>query len=128
MPRRPPPPPLHELEAEVMEELWRRERATVREVMDALNANAERPRAYTTYMTVMARLDGKGLLRRRRVGKTDVYRPALDRDAYRRRRAQAEVDDLLGEYGDVALAQFMERVDALDPERAEELRRLARGE
>ena len=111
-----------------MEELWGRERATVREVMDALNANAERPRAYTTYMTVMARLDGKGLLRRRRVGKTDVYRPALDRDAYRRRRARAEVDDLLGQYGDVALAQFMERVDALDPERAEELRRLARGE
>lgn len=111
-----------------MEELWHRRRATVREVMDALNANADRPRAYTTYMTVMARLDGKGLLRRRRAGKTDVYRPALDRDAYRRRRAQAEVDDLLGEYGDVALAQFMERVDALDPARAEELRRLVRGE
>jgi predicted transcriptional regulator len=111
-----------------MEELWRRGRATVREVMDGLNAHAERPRAYTTYMTVMARLDGKGLLRRRRTGKTDVYRPALDRETYRRRRAQAEVDDLLGAYGDVALAQFMERVDALDPERAEELRRLARGE
>ena len=111
-----------------MEELWRRGRSTVREVMDALNANAQRPRAYTTYMTVMARLDGKGLLRRRRVGKTDVYRPALDRDAYRRRRAQAEVDNLLGEYGDVALAQFVERVESLDPGRAEELRRLARGE
>ena len=111
-----------------MEELWRRGRATVREVMEGLNTRAERPRAYTTYMTVMARLDGKGLLRRRRLGKTDVYRPALGRDAYRRRRAEAEVDGLLGEYGDVALAQFMERVDALDPERAEELRRLARGD
>jgi predicted transcriptional regulator len=128
MPRHAPPPPLHELEAEVMEELWRRGRATVREVMDALNANAQRSRAYTTYMTVMARLDGKGLLRRRRVGKTDVYRPALDRDTYRRRRAQAEVDDLLGEYGDVALAHFLERVESLDAGRAEELRRLARGE
>ena len=36
-PRQPALPPLHELEAEVMEELWSQEEATVRAVMDALN-------------------------------------------------------------------------------------------
>ena len=37
-PRREPAlPPLHELEAEVMEELWSRGEATVRSVMEALN-------------------------------------------------------------------------------------------
>ena len=68
------PPPLHELEGEVMEEVWHRGEASVREIMMALNASAPRERAYTTYMTIMARLDGKGVLERRREGKTDFYR------------------------------------------------------
>jgi predicted transcriptional regulator len=67
------PPALHELETEVMEEIWARGEVSVREVMEALNAGAEKERAYTTYMTIMARLDGKGLLARRREGKTDFY-------------------------------------------------------
>ena len=45
------PPPLHELEAEVMEEVWHRGEASVREIMMALNVAAPRERAYTTYMT-----------------------------------------------------------------------------
>jgi predicted transcriptional regulator len=119
-----PPPPLHELEAEVMEELWRRGEAPVRTVMEALNKGSRTPRAYTTYMTVMSRLDGKGLLERRREGKTDHYRPTLDRGEYQRRRAAAEVDAVVAQYGDVALAQFARRVE-LDPKRLRELKRLA---
>ena len=76
------PPPLHELEQAVMEEVWRREQASVREVMEALNARGDADRAYTTYMTIMSRLDGKGLLSRRREGKTDFYRAVYTRDRY----------------------------------------------
>jgi predicted transcriptional regulator len=65
------PPPLHELESEVMEELWKTGEAPVRAVMDALNERATKPRAYTTYMTIMARLHNKRMLVRRRDGKTD---------------------------------------------------------
>ena len=36
------PPPLHELEADVMEEVWERGEASVREVMEALNAGADK--------------------------------------------------------------------------------------
>jgi Penicillinase repressor len=46
------PPPLHDLEGEVMEEVWRRHEASVRGVMEALNAGASKDRAYTTYMTI----------------------------------------------------------------------------
>jgi Penicillinase repressor len=42
------PPPLHELEREVMEEVWHRGEASVREIMMALNVAAPRERAYTT--------------------------------------------------------------------------------
>ena len=67
-----------------MEEMWRRGEATVRDVQEALNARAEKTRAYTTLLTVMTRLDAKGLLVRRRAGRLDVYAPALSREAYTR--------------------------------------------
>ncbi|MBS1893176.1 MAG: BlaI/MecI/CopY family transcriptional regulator, partial [Actinobacteria bacterium] len=55
----PGPPPLHELESEVMEEVWEREEATVREVLETLNSGRKQ-RAYTTITTIMARLEKKG--------------------------------------------------------------------
>jgi predicted transcriptional regulator len=121
-----PPPTLHELEAEVMDEVWAQEEASVRQVMEVLNTRASRPRAYTTYMTIMRRLDGKGLLERRREGKTDFYTPAYTREEYARLRARAEVDALVDRYGDVALGHFAQQVAELDPARRRALQRLAR--
>jgi predicted transcriptional regulator len=121
-----PPPPLHELEAEVMEELWVQGEGTVRAVMDVLNGRASKARAYTTYMTIMARLHKKGVLDRRREGKTDFYAPRLDREEFMAARASAEVDDLVAQYGDVALSHFARQVASLDPARRRALQRLAR--
>jgi predicted transcriptional regulator len=122
----PVPPPLHELEAEVMEELWRSGEAPVRAVMDALNRRASKDRAYTTYMTIMARLHKKGLLDRRREGKTDFYAPAQGREQYLAVRARAEVEDLVAQYGDMALSNFAAQMASLDPARRRALQRLAR--
>lgn len=118
------PPALHELEAEVMGEAWRHDEVTVREVLEALNRGSKQ-RAYTTIMTIMARLDRKGLLTRRRVGKGDVYRPLLSREEYLEARARSEIDGLVADYGDLALAHFARRLENLDPERRRALRRLA---
>jgi predicted transcriptional regulator len=120
------PPPLHELEAEVMEQLWDRGESSVREVMDALNARARRDRAYTTYMTILARLHKKGLLDRRREGKTDFYRPVYEREQYMALRAGSEVDNLVEQYGDAALSHFARQMASLDPARRRALQRLAR--
>jgi predicted transcriptional regulator len=123
-----PPPVLHELEAEIMEDVWRRgEPTTVKEVMDALNRKAKPPRAYTTYMTVMRRLNDKGLLTRRRSGRADTYTAALTRDEYQERRAGAEVRDLVDQFGDTALVHFARSLSALDPVQQRRLRRLAGG-
>ncbi len=124
----PVPPPLHELESEVMEQLWESGESSVRSVMDALNQRAAKPRAYTTYMTIMARLHRKGLLRRRREGKTDYYVPSSDRKLYLQQRARSEVQQLVAQYGDLALSNFAEQIESLDPARRRALRRLARGE
>ena len=125
-PAEPALPTLHPLEAEVMEEVWSRGEATVRTVMDALNTRTRKARAYTTYMTIMARLHTKGVLDRRREGKTDIYAPKLDRDEFMALRAGAEVQGLVAQYGDVALSHFARQVASLDPARRRALQRLVR--
>jgi predicted transcriptional regulator len=119
------PPALHELETEIMDELWDRGEASVREVLDALNARRKPARAYTTILTVMQRLHEKELLRRERRGRLHVYVPALSREQYAEARAEAEVGALVSEYGDVALAHFARHMSELDPKRREQIRRLA---
>jgi predicted transcriptional regulator len=74
----------------------------------------------------MARLHKKGLLERRRDGKTDFYAPAYDREEYMARRARTEVEDLVSQYGDVALSHFARQMADLDPARRRALQRLAR--
>ncbi len=118
------------LELEALEEVWRHGEAgaTVRTVLEAINARDEKQRAYTTLMTVLGRLHEKGLLERQRAGSADVYRATVTRERYMAARAQAEIEQLVDTYGDVALAGFVRRVSAEDPRRRARLRRLARGD
>jgi predicted transcriptional regulator len=107
------------LEAEVMAVLWRSDTPlAVREVAAALNARRPEPLAYTTVMTVMARLAGKGLLARSRSGRRFVYTPTVADTA------EAAVQGVLERFGEAALARFVERAE-LDPALRERLRRLA---
>jgi len=108
-----------------MEAVWDLDEASVRDVMEVLNGAARKPRAYTTYMTILARLHGKGLLTRRREGKTDVYAAKYTREQYAHLRAQEEVAALVTAFGDVALGHFARQVAELDPERRRALERLA---
>jgi predicted transcriptional regulator len=124
--RREGPPALHELETEVMDALWSRGECSVRVLMGELNERTSRPRAYTTYMTIMSRLHHKGLLDRRRDGKTDFYTPALSREEYAERRSTHEVEALVEQFGDAALVSFARQIAEIDPNRRRELQRLAK--
>ena len=119
------PPGLHELESELMELIWQRGECNVRAVLEELNKRSGKQRKYTTVMTTMMRLDKKGLLIRRRDGRTDIYKPAMTREEYLEARAAAEVGALVDNYGEAALVHFARQMDQLDPERREQLRRLA---
>jgi predicted transcriptional regulator len=67
-------------ELEVLKVLWDLARpATVREVLEALNATAEKPRAYTSAMSLMNVMTAKGLLRREPQGRAFLYEPAEGR-------------------------------------------------
>ena len=122
----PVPPALHELESEVMEVMWELGEANVRTAMDELNRRASKERKYTTVMTILARLDRKDVLSRRREGRTDLYTPLFSRDEYLAARAEADVSALVEQYGEAALVNFARKMDQLDPKRRQQLRRLAR--
>jgi predicted transcriptional regulator len=67
-------------ELEIMHIVWDKGKATVQEVKDALNET--HPAAYTTFMTMMRRLEGKGLLEHEmhEDGKTYIYKPLVSRE------------------------------------------------
>lgn len=103
---------LGELERAVMDVLWDRgSPATVRDVADLLR---DRELAYTTVMTVLDRLAGKGMVERERAGRAWVYRPAASREAYI---AQLMLDalDLAGSR-DAALVRFARSVSGSEAE------------
>lgn len=119
-------PGMSDLEREVMEVVWKSAgEVSVRQVAELVNAEGEKQRAYTTYMTILSRLDDKGIVERRREGKSDMYRPTATRKAYLEGRARTEVDALVGEYGEIALAQFARQVSEVSPDEAARLRKLA---
>ena len=60
-----------------MKVVWRLDRATVREVYEALRER--RKIAYTTVMTMMGILEDKGFLTRTRVDRAYEYRPTQSR-------------------------------------------------
>lgn len=70
-----------DLEAVIMDRMWAGEgTATVRDVLTDLQR--DRSIAYTTVMTVMDNLHGKGWLVRERDGKAYRYRPTASREEY----------------------------------------------
>lgn len=98
---------LGELEAEIMDRLWRWQRpATVREIVDDINKR--RPLAYTTVNTVATILYNKGWLLRGKQGRAWVYSPMRTREQY----AAALMEEALGASQDrpVALAHFVEQM------------------
>ncbi|CAN5196635.1 hypothetical protein BH18CHL2_BH18CHL2_09130 [soil metagenome] len=111
------------LEAEVMDRIWSRGLATVREIVDDLGR--KRALAYTTVMTIMSRLHEKGLLVRERDGKGYVYRPAFSREEHRARLSRDLVRGLVDEFGDVALAQFAAELETVDASHRAALERIA---
>lgn len=118
---------LGELEAAIMRLMWARSAGTVRDILGELRASG-RLLAYTTVMTVMSRLVGKAVLRRELAGKTHVYRAAVTREEFVQNAAAAQVQALVTEFGDLAIAQFLAQVTSLSPHRRRQLERLTRGE
>jgi predicted transcriptional regulator len=113
---------LGDLEADIMEIVWRNQMASVRDVCECLEKDREI--AYTTVMTVMSRLSDKGLLRKEKDGKSYIYTPAISRNEFGRTFVSSLLAGLGHELSASALAFFVDNLSAEDGEALAELERL----
>jgi len=87
-------PKLAKLELKIMETLWTRGNASIREIQEAF-PEKDRP-AYTTIQTTVYRMEAKRAVRRvKKVGNFHIFEPAVSRSAAQRRL----IDDLLALFG-----------------------------
>jgi BlaI family penicillinase repressor len=122
-------PKLTKLELQIMETLWTRGSASIREIQESF-PEKKRP-AYTTIQTTVYRLESKKAVRRvRKVGNFHIFEAAVSRDIAQRKL----VDDLLALFGgrtQPVMAHLIEsgRLTLADVKEAEKtLRKLERKE
>lgn len=102
---------LGELESEIMEAVWSCGQASVRCVLDKLRK--KKKIAYTTVMTVMSRLYDKRILTRK-MDKSGafVYVAVEDKKTFFKNASANLIESFVREYGDVAVAQFLDVMEA----------------
>ena len=89
-----PSPKLTKLELQIMETLWTRGSASIREIQEEF-PEKDRP-AYTTIQTTVYRLEVKKAVRRvKKVGNFHIFEAAVSRDAAQRKL----IDELLALFG-----------------------------
>jgi len=114
---------LGKLEREVLNEIWRRDEVSVRDVYLAFGESV----AYTTLMTTLDRLFKKRLLTRRKDGRAFVYLPAVSRAELEQGIREDVIDGLLGQGAEAVeplLACIVDTVSERDRELLDELDRL----
>ena len=114
---------LGSLERQVLDAVWRLGRASVRDVLAAIDDAV----AYTTAMTVMDRLFKKGVLDRERVGRAYVYSAAVSSQQLQSSLVMGLLQRLLGlgpEAASPVLSHLVDTVGARDRQLLDELDRL----
>jgi len=122
-------PKLSRLELRIMETLWSRGSASIRDIQEAFTEK-DRP-AYTTVQTTVYRLEAKKAVRRvKKVGNFHIFEAAVSRDAAQNKL----IDELLALFGgrtQPVMAHLIEsgRLTLADVKEAEKtLRKLGRTE
>lgn len=100
------PPKLTRLELQILEALWARGNASIREIQEAFPE--PRP-AYTTIQTTVYRLEAKKAVRRaRKISNAHIFEPVVPRDVARHRL----LDEILSFFGGRAQPMMAQLVDA----------------
>ncbi len=104
-------------ELDILNVLWKRGEATVREVFAELYSGEA---AYTSALKLLQVMHAKGLVERDDSQRAHVYRPAVSKDATRRHRLSRLMDDLFdGRPGALVMQALGGEVSASDEELAQ---------
>jgi predicted transcriptional regulator len=108
-----------ELQAQIMNALWRLGEGTVPDVRAALPARYRS--AYTTVQTVLNRLAERGLLTRTRSGKQIIYTPRVSEADYVSRSIETTLAGASTEARQAVLASLVGRLDKSELSELQEL-------
>lgn len=114
---------LGQLQAEVMETIWAKGDATVREAVEALNHRRKKKLAHTTVLTLITRLNARGLLTRTPEGRGYRYRPSKSRDELLVEFSDQLIDRLLSDFGEIGVARLGARLEEIDADQKKRLER-----
>ena len=111
---------LTELQRELMRVLWQKGEASASEVWEALQP--QKKLAATTVATLLSRLEKKGVVSHRVVGRTFIYRPKVEETAVRSSLLDRVKDAFAGDVA-ALMAQLLDEhdVNAEDLARVREL-------
>lgn len=117
--QRAPVEQLGTLESELMERVWKRGEASVREIHEEIGPRL----AYTTVMTTLDRLFKKGILARRAVGRAFYYSAIMSREEYNQQLTHHLLGIAVGEAGSrqAVLSSFVDYVSESDRKLLDEL-------
>jgi predicted transcriptional regulator len=116
---------LGQLERQVLDEVWRRDEVSVRDIYVAFGEKL----AYTTLMTTMDRLYKKRILERRKDGRAFLYSPAVSLEEFEHGIREDVIDSLFGGSAEgigPVLACIVDAVSERDRQLLDELDRLVR--
>lgn len=99
-----------DLEAHIMEVVWRRGQVTVHDVWAELRK--ERSLAYATVKTVMGRLADKGYLRRRAQERAHRYEPVMGQEEFLQRVSEEVLEGLLVDFAEPIRAHLVAALKA----------------
>lgn len=107
-------------EEQVMQVLWKRERAFVRELLEDM---PEPKPAYTTVSTIVRILEQKGFVDHEAFGRSHRYFPLVSMKSYRERSAKRLLKDYFSGSPRELMSFFLDRKD-LDVKELDELLRM----
>lgn len=109
-----------ELEAKVMEILWRESEVPARTVFESLRDQGRRL-SYSTVKTILERLTEKGVLEKKLQARAYLYRPRLSREELTRTAIKQIIDSLMTSFADPVVSCFVDKLSRTHPNRVAKL-------
>jgi len=114
-----PPQSLSPAETEILQIIWKLDRAAVQQVLEALPK--DRPIAYATVQTLLRRLEKKGYIAHTTEGKAHIFRADVQKDKVLKSAVAGFLDRLFG--GDaLPLVQYLAENNKISLDDIEKLR------
>jgi BlaI family penicillinase repressor len=112
---------LGRVQLKIMQVLWEREKASAREITEALSQ--ESPIAHSTVQTLLRKLEDKGSVVHEVVDRTFVFKPAVDRQSIMRSTTRDLIERIFGG-SPAGLVAYLLKEERISTQEIQRLRQL----